>query len=51
MWNTALIFSDKNHGLQKKLFIEKKLLFYCDVHYAKIVELHTVHSVTFKLIR
>ena len=22
MWNTALIFSNKNHGLQKKLFIE-----------------------------
>ena len=23
MWNTTLIFSNKKHGLQKKLFIEK----------------------------
>ena len=28
MWNTALIFSNKNHGLQKKTS-EKKPFFYC----------------------
>ena len=34
MWNTALIFSNKNHGLQKKkLFIGKK-----------VIELHIEHT-------
>ena len=28
MWNTALIFSNKNHGMQKKLFMEK-IFFFC----------------------
>ena len=25
MWNIALIFSNKNYGLEKKVFIEKKI--------------------------
>ena len=27
MWNTAFIFSNKNHGLQEKLFYRKKKFF------------------------
>ena len=40
MWNTALIFSNKNHGLQKKT---KKNSFFI-VDYVKIIELHIVHT-------
>ena len=39
MWNAALIFSNKWHGLQKKLLIEKNI-FFC--RYVKINELHDV---------
>ena len=51
MWNTALIFSNKNHGLQKKkLFIEKNSFFAVD--YVKIIDyiLYT-HDVTCNLSR
>ena len=41
MWNTALSFSNKNHGLHKKLFIEKIVF---SVDYVQIVELHVVHK-------
>ena len=27
MWNTALVFSNKNHGLQKKTFYRKNSFF------------------------
>ena len=37
MWNTTIIFSNKNHGLQKKTL--QKILFF-EVGYAKIIELH-----------
>ena len=42
MWNTALVFSNKKHRLQKKLFIEKNSYF--SVDYVKINELHVVHT-------
>ena len=38
MRNTGLIFSNKNHGLQKKN------LFFFSVDYVKIIELHIVNS-------
>ena len=38
MWNAAHIFSNKKHGLQKKLLIEKNRFF--SVDYIKIIELH-----------
>ena len=41
MWNTALIFSNKNHGQQKKT--EKKNSFFT-VDYVKIMELHILHT-------
>ena len=34
MWNTAFIFSNRSHGLQKKLFIEENSFF--SVDYVKI---------------
>ena len=37
MWNTDLIFSNKNHGLQKKTV-------FFTVDYVKIIELHIVHT-------
>ena len=40
MWNAAVIFSIKRHGLQKKLFTEKNIFF--SVDYVKINELHGV---------
>ena len=40
MWNTAL-FSNKRHGLQKKLFIEKTRFFSVDC--VKVIELHGLH--------
>ena len=42
MRNTALIFSNKNHCLQKKLFIERNSFFV--VGYVKIIELHIVQA-------
>ena len=36
-----IFFSNKNHGLHKKLFIEKKRF---SVDYVKIIELHTVRA-------
>ena len=30
MWNTAFIFSNRSHGLQKKFFIEKNSFFSVD---------------------
>ena len=41
MWNIALIFSNKNHGLQKKNS-RKKVFFTVD--YVKIIKLHIVHT-------
>ena len=41
MWNTAFIFSNRSHGLQKKLFIEENSFF--SVDYVKINELHVTH--------
>ena len=40
MCNTTLIFSNKNHGLQKKT-LEKNSFFIVDS--VKIIELHIVH--------
>ena len=42
MWNTALAFSNKRHGVQKKLFIEKNRFF--SVDNVKIIELHFVRT-------
>ena len=42
MWNTALIFSNKNYGLQEKTLYRKKNFFAVD--YVKIIELHIVHK-------
>ena len=42
MSNTALIFSNKSHGLQKKLLIEKIVFF--SVDYIKIIEVYFVHT-------
>ena len=41
MWNTALIYSDKNHGLQKKKLWK---IFFSKVDYVKVIELHIVHT-------
>ena len=43
MWNTALIFSNKNHGLQKIILYREKFSFFA-VDYAKIIELYIVHK-------
>ena len=40
MWNTAVIFSNKNHRHHKKAL--DKNSFYT-VDYVKIIEVHTVH--------
>ena len=51
MWNTTLIFSNKNHGLHKKLLIEQKKNFF-SVDHVKIIELHVyTHDVTCNLSR
>ena len=42
MWNAAFIFSNKNHGLQKKKTLEKKVFFTVD--YKQIIELHIVRT-------
>ena len=42
MKNTALIFSNNNHGLQKKTLHRKKIFYAVD--YIKIIELHIVHK-------
>ena len=42
MWNTAFPFSNRSHGLEKKLFIEENSSF--SVDYVKINELHVVHT-------
>ena len=45
MWNTALIFSNENHGLQKKIFFEQNYIYiFLSVDYIKIIELHVVHA-------
>ena len=41
MWNTALFYSNKNHGVEKKSLYRKKLS--SAVDYVKIIELHVVH--------
>ena len=41
MWSSALIFPNKEHGLQKKTL--EKIVFFA-VDYVKIIELHTVHN-------
>ena len=41
MSNTALIFSNKNHGLHKKNSLKKKKN---SVDYVKVIELHIVDA-------
>ena len=47
MWNTALIFSNKRHGLRKKLFIEENKIF--SVDYVKIIELLVTHKTSHEI--
>ena len=47
MWNTALIFSNKNHGLQEKNMYKKQF----SVGYVKITDLHIHTDVTCNLSR
>ena len=49
MWNTTLIFSNMNHGLQKKNFIEKNSFFCCLLKLLNYI-LYT-HDVTCNLSR
>ena len=42
--NTTLIFSNKNHGQQKKTLYRKKNRFFFSIDYVKIIELHVVHT-------
>ena len=42
MWITALIFSNKNHGLQKTLI--HGLYIVSAIDYVKITKLHIVHT-------
>ena len=41
MWNTGLVFSNKNHILQKKKTLEKRFF---SVDFVEIIELHIVNS-------
>ena len=43
MWNATLIFSNKNHCLQKKILYRKKIVFFV-VEDVKIMEVHIVHT-------
>ena len=42
MRNTAFIFSNKNHGLQKKTLYRKYSFF--AIYFIEITELHIVHT-------
>ena len=42
MWDTAIIFTNKKHGLQKKNLYRKSIFF--AENYVKIIELHIVRT-------
>ena len=43
MWNTAPTFSNKNHRLQEKNFIDENLFFSVEIFYVKVTEVHIVY--------